>query len=452
MSTPPANTTCNPPSRDVQPVTDVQGLLSKSVTALAIEPLSMALTLNGRRAYNVMLWIAQRSQPDQDGGYTSAIGAIISGFGGSVPHADRVQRYIEQMVQTTVIWRPLDSGAPQVCARQEPDDKTKDDTQEVRTFALLSEARMYLQNGQAWVTWYYPPSIREQLISPDRWAQIELQSLARLSTYTSVALYEICARYKDSPGGVTSRHAPDFWVAVLREGGDVKAREYRKFKHELLRTAIQEINECTEIDVEIVEYKRGRTVESIQFRVARKRNRPEPPGEAVDVTLAVRADASGVRESDLDALIAKHGEPAVERALQAMEAQIQQPKAAPVMNRTAYLRKIVLNQDAAAAGREPQEARQAPASSRTTPYPVKTWMESRLKVLAQEFSGLDASERDDFIEEYLQERRIGGRLIPAMIKRLENREWESPLVRHGLLTAYAVQRHGPQWNEPEVSG
>ena len=232
------------------------GTLSKSVFALAIEPLTMALTVTGRKAYDVMLWIAQRGPAAADGGYTSPVSAVLRGYGSTTKASERVQRYIEQMVQTTVVWRPLaaseqgnmllegfEAAAP---------EKISD---EARTFPLLAEARLYIRGGEAWVTWYYPPSIKEQLISPERWAQIELNSIARLSTYTAVALYEICARYKDSPGGLTSRHEPEFWTRVLREGGGIKPREFRKFKNELLMPAVAEINEETEIEVELIERK-----------------------------------------------------------------------------------------------------------------------------------------------------------------------------------------------------
>ena len=52
------------------------GTLSKSVFALAIEPLTMALTVTGRKAYDVMLWIAQRGPAAADGGYTSPVSAV----------------------------------------------------------------------------------------------------------------------------------------------------------------------------------------------------------------------------------------------------------------------------------------------------------------------------------------------------------------------------------------
>ena len=49
------------PLTPLQPTaSNAVGTLSKSVFALAIEPLTMALTVTGRKAYDVMLWIAQR--------------------------------------------------------------------------------------------------------------------------------------------------------------------------------------------------------------------------------------------------------------------------------------------------------------------------------------------------------------------------------------------------------
>ena len=144
---------------------------------------------------------------NHDGGYASPVSTILQGFGSSTKASERVQRYIEQMVQTTVIWRPLapgDAGSLTLDGFEAPastDTPRRGD--EARTFPLLAEARLYKRAGEWWVTWYYPPSIAEQIIDPDRWAQIELNSIARLGTYTAVALYEICARYKDSPGGLT---------------------------------------------------------------------------------------------------------------------------------------------------------------------------------------------------------------------------------------------------------
>ena len=66
---------------------EVAGTLSKSVFALAIEPLTMALTVTGRKAYDVMLWIAQRNPSASDGGYSSPVSTILKGYGLLLPTA-----------------------------------------------------------------------------------------------------------------------------------------------------------------------------------------------------------------------------------------------------------------------------------------------------------------------------------------------------------------------------
>ena len=190
----------------------VPGTLHKAVQALAIEPLSMALSVTGRKAYDVMIWLAQRGTPGPDGGYASPVSAILQGFGSSTKASERVQRYIEQMVQTTVIWRPLAPGDATTLTLDgiEPPPAGTDGPRrgdEARTFPLLAEARLYKRAGEWWVTWYYPPSIREELVSPTRWAQIDFDVLRQLNTYCAVTLYEICARYRDSPAGVTGSDA-----------------------------------------------------------------------------------------------------------------------------------------------------------------------------------------------------------------------------------------------------
>ena len=414
----------------------------------------MALTVTGRKAYDVMLWIAQHGKAAPDGGYTSPVSAILRGYGSTTKASERVQRYIEQMVQTTVVWRPLaaseqgnmflegfESAAP---------EKISD---EARTFPLLAEARLFIRGGEAWVTWYYPPSIKEQLISPERWAQIELNSIARLSTYTAVALYEICARYKDSPGGLTSRHEPEFWTRVLREGGGIKPREFRKFKNELLMPAVAEINEETEIEVELIEHREQSTLLSVQFKVARRAKERVRIPDAADVTLVMRAAKLGVRESDLDALGAKYGPLKLTEGLDAMEAYMSEPGASKILNRGGYLKAVLAN-------RFPDGGVPAPLSP-AEPRPelkvdpkreqqelVDAWKANRQKQIRAEFSALPEGEKEKWIDQAAPAILQSSVATPAIRRRLADRDWESPLISRVVLDVYATSRHGAGWKEP----
>lgn len=434
------------------------GTLHKAVQALAIEPLSMALSVTGRKAYDVMIWLAQRGTPGPDGGYASPVSAILQGFGSSTKASERVQRYIEQMVQTTVIWRPLapgDAGSLTLEGFEAPaaqDGPRRGD--EARTFPLLAEARLYKRAGEWWVTWYYPPSIAEQIIDPDRWAQIELNSIARLSTYTAVALYEICARYKDSPGGLTSRMQPDHWTSVLREGGGLKPREFRKFKSELLQPAMREINERTELTVELIEHRKGAVLESVQFRVAR---RPAPPAMAqavdpVDVTLPLQAAALGIRESELDPLLLKFGPVRVAEALDALAAHLAGQRGGPVRRPAAYLATMLARRAPPLPAQAPVQAAEAAVSERRDParelqQQIDAWRAQRLREVRDEFAAEPEEVRAAVIAQVRQNHQLLAS-TPAVRRRLDAGEWESPLVSHVVLDAYATARHGPRWREP----
>jgi hypothetical protein len=437
------------PSASHPPIaSNAGGTLSRSAFALAIEPLTMALTLTGRKAYDVMLWIAQRGPAAVDGGYTSPVSAILRGYGATTKAPERLQRYIEQMVQTTVVWRPLAASEQGNRLLDGFEPAAEKVTDEARTFPLLAEARLYRRSGEAWVTWYYPPSIKEQLVSPGRWAQVELNSIARLSTYTAVALYEICARFKDSPGGRTSRHEPEFWTRVLREGGGIKPREFRKFKNELLMPAVAEINVETEIEVELIEHREQSTLQAVQFKVARKaRAKPGIP-DAADVSLVMRAATLGVREVDLDALTAKYGALKVTEGLDAMAACIGDPDDAKFINRGVHLKAMLAKRfpDGGAAAQLSPAPKVAPRRGQLER--VEAWKANRQKQIRAEFSALPDDEKAKWIDQAAPTIRQSSVMTPALRKRIADRDWASPLISRVVLDVYASARHGAGWKEP----
>lgn len=452
--------------------------LTKSVHALAIEPLNQALTVTGRKAYNVMLFISQRTVPDKDGWYSSPVSAILKGYGSSTKASERLQRYIEQMVQTAVVWRPLASAEEvSLIAEQElelpgfspdPTETTgrtaalvknrrsnrggargAEISDEARTFTLLAESRGWMQYGEAWVKWVFPPSIREQLVTPDIYAQIELNSIALLRTYTSVALYEICARFKGSPAGLTSRKPPEFWMQVLREGGGAKPREWRKVKHELIMPAIEDINAVTELNVDLIEHRLGNAVSSVQFTVKRKEKDTRKSVEPVDVASVICAAKHGIRESDYDALVDKYGEFKVSECLTAMQVHLTNPTAQRIVSKHAYLKAVLNNRypDQVAllsSGEKAESESVRPTTEAAEREDVlKKWLAARFKQLNSEFAGLSDIEREEWIVKV--SKRIS---TPAIRRRLDNRDWMSPLVNQLVLDEFASGTYGKSWKVP----
>lgn len=421
--------------------------LKKAVTTLAIAPQTESLTRTGRLAYNVMIFKAQRMQPDSEGGYSAPISEIVKGYEATTRDSTRVRAYIEQMCSTVVKWFPLSASdeTQSTIAGLEP--VADDPTENGRIFTLLAEARFSRRSGELWVTWFYPPSIRDMVIEPSRWAQLDIKEMAALSTYASVALYEICARYKDAPGGLTNRAPPDFWTKALRHDPETKPREWRKFKNETLKPAIAEICQRTSLDVRLVEYKQGRAVTEVQFAVKRK-----PAAQdlsPIDMSLVDQAADFGMRERDVDQLSDTYGEDAIRKGLDVMRGRQRAQPTVPINNPLNYLRKLLRN----GAGRlfevpqtsdlEPVANSQVPASLAGTAEP--DLYAQRLRRMNEELDEIAPPELERYAEQARADLKGSALDTPSTMKRFANRQYRSPLIWEFIRNAYATEKYGRDW-------
>ncbi|WP_066337218.1 replication initiation protein [Azohydromonas lata] len=450
------------------------GMLNKPVAALAIVPLNKSLTVTARKAYNVMLHIAQRQGAqgaDGSTGFSAPLNAILRGFGAGSNVAVDAKRYIEQMMSTKIEWRPLSRGEQwsllpaDAAAASFAEGGAADTRDELRMFNMLSEVRLYKKNGENWVTWFYPPTIQQQMLGPNRWARLELETIAQLGTYTAVALYEICARYRDNPGGVTARQHWSWWVAVLKGSELARQREWRKFKNEFVSPAIRDINEISDLEIELLEYKEGRAVAEVQFAVRRKQA-PEVAAaraeqQPADVTQVARALALGLRESDVDAFMERYGEAAVARALDAMQRYAGAGASKPIVNKAAYLKTILagLENEAHPTVAQPGTPAPAPAAAAPGPMaaaprpaaavreaglqnPATAAQQAQSRALAQAravFEALPEAEQAAWMERLRAHVVAAGTATPTLMRRLDARQWQSPLVMASMVRFYMEQ-------------
>lgn len=442
------------------PVPHRLGTLNKSVLLLAMEPRSMALTPTSRKIYSVLIKIAQLQRQGADGSFRARLADVIHDAVSSTKVAERIQGYIDQMTQTTFLMHLVtnaDAGTLSLEGFEMPEGPPSDlqEGEERRTFALLAEVRWSFERGQHWLQWWFPPSILEQLLSPERWAQIDFSNYMRLSSYAALSLYEILARFKDSPGGLTARRPPQWWQAVLREGGpSSKPREWRKFKNETLKPALEEIVSKTEIHAELVEIRQRGIVVEVQFRVARQQVpiAPARPGETVDVSMPLYAAKLGVSEEDLQALVDQFGAMQTAEGLKALEAALAKP-GKTVTKPAAYLRRILENRSAQAP--EPGEVEVLSPTEKAVPQSLhereerlrKAYRTARLSELEGEFDRLSVEEQTSFLEKARE--KVPN--TPGTLKRLALREWRSPLIREVVLGEYAAVYHGPGWNSPTAA-
>lgn len=142
---------------------------------------------------------------------------------------------------------------------------------------MIDEPRFVSKKGQETiVTWKLNPVIQDRLLDPSVFfTRLNLEMMTKLTkSGATIALYEICARYltnSKAGGGVgrTGKHPVDWWVPRLVGSFDYKP-EYKFFKRDFIKPALEEINQSTDIQVELHEHKVGKSVREIEFTITKK--------------------------------------------------------------------------------------------------------------------------------------------------------------------------------------
>ncbi|MDT7838527.1 replication initiation protein [Aquabacterium sp. OR-4] len=482
------------PPDTLTPGSDGGTELRKPHEMIVLVPRARRVTLTGRRIYNALLQVAQSrlavmsSMPPADYMFEAPLPAILRTTGSSGEDRTAAKRYLREMRGLEVDWESTAPG----------------DGVKWRGFSMLSEVAIEIRHGENWVSWSYPPTLMAALKEPTRWARIDLDILAKLGTYAALALYEICARYRDNPSGVTSRKPVQWWADALSAApAGAERREWRKFKNERVKEAIDEINRETDLDIELIEHREGRAVVEAQFAVRKKRTPTRlPTREAapVDANLVLRAESLGVRESKLEGLINEFGEAAVRDKVEVLERRASNSRLRGVENAYSYLRSLLRSDDSAAAGADAATAAVEPApagagvarpgavevgasaaagprsmadalsglglggddgasrAAAPAAEPVSPalsaheqqgqWLAGRIAEIKSEIAALDPLHRQPWVDQALAELAEKGLLSAVVSRRAAQGD-----VLHGMLGSvvvkcYAMARYGAGWDRP----
>lgn len=344
-----------------------------------------------------------------------------------------------------------------------------------RSMGMLSEVVLETHKGETWVKWALPPSLLQVLedVEQFRYTQIDLEYGSRLQSNVAIALYRICRRYKTNPGGLTNREVPTWWVNALTgmppddPQSGTRLREWRKVKSESVLKAITEINEQTDILVELLEFKSGRAVTAVQFSVRRKPgNMRRVVQPTLEPRLVVAATELGLALEDMSELRELgYTEEYLAAAIEKLRMRVARADLTEVDSRIGYLRAIIEEMDAHSLMMNPSVgaldakeekavgAAAAPRQSssgapKATIETILTEDERWLKQLEQELLELSASEQSVYVEAVREESRSKGLLTPQTARRLSSSEWTtSPLLLPKIVEAYATAQHGPHWRQ-----
>ena len=247
---------------------------------------------------------------------------------------------------------------------------------------------------------------------------------------------------------VAGSASPRWRVTAARAewSGGTERREWRKFKNERVKEAVDEINRETDLEIELIEHKQGRAVVDVQFAVRRKKRTSAWQDVApVDASLALRAESLGIREAKLEGLVQEFGEENVRNQLVQLERRAGNPRLRSLDNPYSYLRN----------GPSPEPSPETVEPSGSAAPPAKQWVDAdgeriakRIAELKLEIGRLAQSQRKLWADRALEELSRKGQLNAVVTRRAEQGD-----VLHGLLGAtvvkmFAEATYGEGWANP----
>ena len=170
--------------------------LKKPVNAVAIVAQNRKITALGRKAYNVMLNIAQAQGVEKES-YRAPLSEIVSGIDYGSNDMELIKKHLRSMASTIVEWQSPTTGEGSkwtVCT-------------------LIAHAEILKERNQNFLVWSYAQPLRQELLSPAVFSKLSIGMLSQMHTHAGIVLYEICTRYKNV--GRTSRQHWRWWLPVL---------------------------------------------------------------------------------------------------------------------------------------------------------------------------------------------------------------------------------------------
>ena len=416
--------------------------LKKPVNALAIVPQNRKITALGRKAYNVMLNIAQAQGVEKEV-YRAPLSEIVSGLDYGSNDMELIKKHLRSMASTIVEWQSPTTGEGSkwtVCT-------------------LIAHAEILKERNQNFLIWSYAQPLRQELLSPAVFSKLSIGMLSQMHTHAGIVLYEICTRYKNI--GRTSRQHWRWWVPVLTGHPDTEKLakvEYRFFKRDTIKPAIAEVCAITDIEIELVEYKDGKSISEIQFNVKVKNQVTLPlksPLKPVDLSIVKKANDLNIAEEKLEELVAKHGETEVKLALSELEQRILNAFPGPIRDPHRYLKARLsgVQQVDANANREDSEKLGRDETLKKQVELKASWRDEwlrRKKALMIESIQALSEEVVRDLEASLITELVAKNAHPSLVKRLKSNGWDHPMVRHLMIDYYATGSHGEGWDKPST--
>lgn len=421
---------------------DAPAILRKPNETLVMVPRIGKMTAVGRKVYNVLLHqsqkqIAQARAQGMMHGAGDLFEMPLSDIAGMVTEGDSdvrtlAKKYLREMRRIEVDWEAPDAQSGVI----------------FKSMGLLAEAALEIRDGQTWVTWQLPATIYTAVSDPERYTPVDLDYMSRLKLYASIALYEICGRYRNNPSGVTSKNPPEWWADALSvkpaaidpDTGVKKPRVWRKIKEASVLDAINEINTKTDLTIDLIEHKTGRAVTEVQFAVKRKAEEPAPGRAKVSADLAEKAAAAGVSLKVVqDEIVSGRDEAEIGVAIASLANRQGRDDLAPVKSTSAYVRGILRENGGVIRPAEP-----AAVQKRSEPPEA---IDPRHQQVVDALEAMPAAALAVIGEQAFDSLPNVTRRSVPIVRAREAGNWRVPLLWGRILRIKGDEMFGPGWDQ-----
>lgn len=362
--------------------------VAKANEAIAIRPKRGRLTLLSRRIYNVFLYHAQQQGVEKPR-YSILLSELIDDARFTSNNTELLKSHIRDMQATTIEWHTSGGQARQWTS-----------TQLLGPVVIDEPGR-----GQACtITWTYPEPIRDRLVKPAQYTRVLLEISSQMRSYAASVLYELGARYLTSPGRLTMREDVIWWASVLTGRSDITSVDYRILHRDTIKKALAELDTlCDDFRLEVVEHKRGRKVEELQFRVLPKpqvslAGLRDSAKNVFDLELVERVITLGFKRTDAQDLYATTDEGVLRAAVEHVEQRMKSTTLPPLNSPAAYLRDALKKQYAG----EGEGGKPPPDVALPRPSTAE-----RLQRLREEWQHFKSAEAKSLFEEMPDAERAG---------------------------------------------
>lgn len=217
--------------------------------------ISNKISLLQRRCWNLLLANAYDDLPNKEI-YEIKIKDLSESLGFDSKNLEYLKNSLEQITSFTLKWNILD----------------KEGKEEWGVASILSEAK--IKDGV--VSYAYSPTIRKRLYNPTMYAKINLSMQNKFDSKYTLALYELFIDYYIVKIG--RGETPYISVENMKALLGIDGTEYNLFKifnRDVIKKSLKEINKKSDLNVEVVYKRTGRSVAFLKFHITEKEDKKD---------------------------------------------------------------------------------------------------------------------------------------------------------------------------------